>query len=101
MGKLVPILKTKIPIPGKKNPGAWIFFGWVGTISIAIFVLGYTAFFINSTVYQTLKNVDVIFSLKEKIIYNEININLFERVMKKWEAKKNLKKPDAVVDPFF
>lgn len=104
MSHLTDLLNTKLKFASKNGNGGgrgWIIYGWSLTIIISLIILGYTLFFVQQQVFKTIKNVDVIFALKQRVVYNEINYALFEQVNEKWQAKKNLTPPPKDINnPF-
>lgn len=99
--KIKEVLGRTVKIPSlNRDPNAWIFYGWILTFALSAAIIGYTIFFVEVRVAYTIKNVDSILSLREKILYTEINLRTFEKVKERWDKKKQITPPGNIPNSF-
>jgi hypothetical protein len=93
-------LKAK-EIKGGHYVVSWVFYGWVLTATIAVLIVGTTLFFVQKDIYTTLANAEAILVARRTDVLDYVNLVLFEKTLKQWDAKKTLNvKFDLPFDPF-
>ena len=99
---LSKIRNVQIRLPNMGDgQNTWIFYGWFLSIALSLALVGYTLFFIEAKVVRILKDVDLIFALRNEVRQTELNVAVFEEVKQKWEIKKNLAQPSTARNPFY
>ncbi len=79
--------KLKLKYNFKLTPRKIIQLSYVGIIIISIIILFYLFLFLYNNFYQTITQTEEIMKLREKVIVRTINIDKFNEVIKKIEAK--------------